>query len=65
LTANINSKLVAYGFENFEFVFEGTVKLFGNIAILVPYTILYFCLCPIMCLAKIWKKFPSPLGVFY
>lgn len=65
MTANINAKLVAYGFESFEFVFEATVKLFGHAAILIPYTLIYFCLFPILCLTKTWKFFPGPLTVFY
>ena len=65
LTANINSKLVAYGFESFEFVFEATVKLFGHAAILIPYTLIYFLIFPILCFTKIWKYFPGPLTIFY
>lgn len=64
-SANIEEKLVAYGFESFMFVFEGTVKLFGHLAILIPYSILYFCLLPVFCLTKIWKYVPGPLTVFY
>jgi len=47
------------------FVFEGSVKLFGHLVILIPYSILYFCLLPVFCLTKIWKYVPGPLTVFY